>query len=399
MISALVLKLPLRMNLAALWHRQSSVLPQTRSLTTQAAEEVGQDDVSIPAEPSTSKPHKKYKSKKQQPIAPMERMIADMDEDVEVNLEETQAKAYNLDLQHSEKVLNMQNIDKEEPVEVEEASAPRRRKGVIIQDPEETTALVIVHTDVLSKDKGKEIIIEEPKPLKCQAQIEKDEAFARQLEAELNANINWNDVIEQSEIRPLFEKQYNSIQAFLEKVEEEVIVQVKEIEEEGNKRQGESLKQEIAKKQRMDERAEELKRHPQIAGNDDDDVYTEATPLASKFLVVDYQIHHENNKPYYKIIRANGTQKLFLSFITLLKNLIDKIWRLFGNLLKKGVCTVKCQTCNKIGYLTKNYKNKGPATGINMQLVSVVCHACGKKGHYNYQCSKANNRAIGEHIY
>nr|GFB42799.1 hypothetical protein [Tanacetum cinerariifolium] len=36
-----------------------------------AAEEVGQaqDDVSIPAESSTSKPHKKHKSKKHQPIA------------------------------------------------------------------------------------------------------------------------------------------------------------------------------------------------------------------------------------------------------------------------------------------------------------------------------------------
>nr|GFD46031.1 hypothetical protein [Tanacetum cinerariifolium] len=107
-----------------------------------AAEEVGQaqDDVSIPTEPSTSKPHKQHKSKKQQPIAPkiekledrvhkleeenrilneksfksakidiaapvedkeesfkQGRIIAYMDEDVEVNLEEAQAKAYNLD--------------------------------------------------------------------------------------------------------------------------------------------------------------------------------------------------------------------------------------------------------------------------------------------------------------
>nr|GFC58128.1 hypothetical protein [Tanacetum cinerariifolium] len=33
------------------------------------------------------------------------RMIADMDEDVEVNLQEAQAKAYNLDSQHSKKSL------------------------------------------------------------------------------------------------------------------------------------------------------------------------------------------------------------------------------------------------------------------------------------------------------
>nr|GFD19560.1 hypothetical protein [Tanacetum cinerariifolium] len=117
-------------------------------------------------------------------------------------------------------------------------------------------------------------------------------------------NINWNDVIEKvkrserqdntvmSEIRPIFEKHYNSIQAFLEKEDKEVTVQ-----EEGNKRQGESLEQETAKKQRMDEEADKLKRHLQIVANDYDDVFTEATPLASKVPVVDYQIHHENNKP------------------------------------------------------------------------------------------------------
>nr|GEV00810.1 reverse transcriptase domain-containing protein [Tanacetum cinerariifolium] len=47
-----------------------------------------------------------------------------------------------------------------------------------------------------------------------------------------------------------------------------------------------------------------------------------------------------------------------------------------------GPCTVKCHTCNKVGHQTKNYINKGPATGSNLLLVSVTCHACGDKGHY-----------------
>nr|GFB22598.1 hypothetical protein [Tanacetum cinerariifolium] len=104
-----------------------------------------------------------------------------------------------------------------------------------------------------------------------------------------------------SEIRPLFEKHYNSNQAFLEKVEEEVIVEEKEIEEEGNKRQ-------------------------------------EATPLASKVSVVDYQIHHENNKSYYKIISVDGSHKLFLSFITSLKNFdredLETLWKLIKERLE-----------------------------------------------------------------
>ncbi|GJW76865.1 reverse transcriptase domain-containing protein [Tanacetum coccineum] len=61
-----------------------------------------------------------------------------------------------------------------------------------------------------------------------------------------------------------------------------------------------------------------------------------------------------------------------------------------------GPCTVKCNTCNKVGHLTKNCRNKGPATGSNQQPVSVICHACGEKGHYANQCRKTtNNNAQG----
>nr|GEU74102.1 putative ribonuclease H-like domain-containing protein [Tanacetum cinerariifolium] len=181
--------------------------------------------------------------------------------------------------------------------QVPKASAPRRRMGVVIQDPKETASTsIIVHSEVQSKDKGKGIIIEEPKPLKGQAQIDMDEAFARQLKAKLNANINWNEVIKQ----------------------------VKRKERQDN--------------ERIDEDAEELKRHLQIMVNNDDDVYTEATPLASKVFIVDYQIHHENNKSYYMIIRADGTHKLFISLITLLKNFdredLETLWKLVKEIFK-----------------------------------------------------------------
>ncbi|GJX67253.1 reverse transcriptase domain-containing protein [Tanacetum coccineum] len=56
-----------------------------------------------------------------------------------------------------------------------------------------------------------------------------------------------------------------------------------------------------------------------------------------------------------------------------------------------GPCTIKCRICNKIGDLTKNCRNKGPATRSNLQPVPVNCHACGEKRHYRNQCSKANN--------
>ncbi|GJX60877.1 reverse transcriptase domain-containing protein [Tanacetum coccineum] len=61
-----------------------------------------------------------------------------------------------------------------------------------------------------------------------------------------------------------------------------------------------------------------------------------------------------------------------------------------------GPCTVKCNTCNKVGHLTKNCRNKGPATGSNLLPMQVTCHACGEKGHYANQCRKnTNNNAQG----
>ncbi|GKB48462.1 putative reverse transcriptase domain-containing protein [Tanacetum coccineum] len=60
-----------------------------------------------------------------------------------------------------------------------------------------------------------------------------------------------------------------------------------------------------------------------------------------------------------------------------------------------GPCTVKCNTCNKVGHLTKNCQNKRPATGSNQLPVTVICHACGEKGHYTNQCRKTNINAQG----
>ncbi|GJV60746.1 reverse transcriptase domain-containing protein [Tanacetum coccineum] len=51
---------------------------------------------------------------------------------------------------------------------------------------------------------------------------------------------------------------------------------------------------------------------------------------------------------------------------------------------------------DQVGYLTKNCRNKGPATGSNLLPVTVTCHACGEKGHYTNQCQKTtNNNALG----
>nr|GEU90306.1 ribonuclease H-like domain-containing protein [Tanacetum cinerariifolium] len=85
-----------------------------------------------------------------------------------------------------------------------------------------------------------------------------------------------------------------------------------------------------AKKRKLNEEVEELKRHLQIVLNKENDVYTEATPLSRKVPVVDYEIIEMNNKPYYKIIRADGTHQLYISFLTLLRNFdkedLEALW-------------------------------------------------------------------------
>ncbi|GKE83573.1 reverse transcriptase domain-containing protein [Tanacetum coccineum] len=61
-----------------------------------------------------------------------------------------------------------------------------------------------------------------------------------------------------------------------------------------------------------------------------------------------------------------------------------------------GPCIVKCNTCKKVGHLTKNCRNKGPTTRSNLLSVTVTCHACGEKGHYANQCRKTTtNNAQG----
>nr|GEZ33340.1 hypothetical protein [Tanacetum cinerariifolium] len=325
------------------------------------------------------------------------RIITDMDADEDVTLKDVAVVAKDVKDSDIKEVLSMQDDDIE-PAELQEVvevvttakliievvtaasatitaaalqlttaaaaptlttapSAARRRNGLVIKDPEETaTPSTIIHSEAKSKDKRKGILVEEPKPLKKKTQIEQDEAYARELEAELNKNIDWDEVIDQvkrkekeenvvmrnmagfkmdyfkgmkyDDIRPIFEKYFNSYVAFLEKIKE----QMEEEDSRALKRINESQEDKAAKKQKLDEEVDELRKHLQIVPNEDDDVYTEATPLALKVPVVDYEIHTENNKPYFKIKRADGSHQLYLSFLSMLRNFnreyLEVLWEL-----------------------------------------------------------------------
>nr|GEU63936.1 hypothetical protein [Tanacetum cinerariifolium] len=229
--------------------------------------------------------------------------VAEKDVAVQGRQEESQAQAYHIDLEHADKVL----ITAAATTITAAPSAARRRKGVVIRDPEETaTPSTIVLSEPKSKDKGKGILDDMIEQVKRKDKkdnvVLRYQALKRKPQTEALARKNM--------------MHFNSIVGFLEKSE-------KELEEEASralKRKSKSSKQQAIKKQKLDEEVEELKMHLHIFPNDEDDVYTEATPLALKVPVVDYQIHTKNNKPYYKVIRADGTHQLFLSFLSLLRN-------------------------------------------------------------------------------
>nr|GEY27081.1 hypothetical protein [Tanacetum cinerariifolium] len=236
---------------------------------------------------------------------------------------ESQAKIYKIDMDYANKVLSMQE-DETKPREVQKVvdvvttaklitkfvtaasaiittaepqvsaaitatltAAPervavvpsRRRKGVIIMDPEEeSTTSTIIPAETESNDK----------------------AFLIKSKEQLNEEEN------------------------------RALISINETSAE-----------KAAKRVKLNEEVEELKRYLQIVPNEDDDVYTEATPLARNVPVVDYGIIEMNNKPYYKIIRADGTHQLYISFLTLLRNFDREDLEALWSLVKERFSTAK----------------------------------------------------------
>nr|GEW21808.1 hypothetical protein [Tanacetum cinerariifolium] len=268
-----------------------------------------------------------------------QRMIDDLDRDISVALMDNkedekkakeanvagddqakrmQVEIYQIDMDHASKVLSMQE-DKPKVQEVVDVvttikqitevvavairvvvASTRRRKEVVIRYLEEEST-TIIPTDTKSKDKGIGIMLEEPKPLKKKQHVKMDEEYARKLSEELNKDINWNVAIDHvkqkaKEDPMLLDLDWTTSRGCL------MTTYVQSSRP--------SLTQILTKKRKLNEEVEDLKRHLEIVPDEDDDVYTEATPLARKVPVVDYEIIHLNNKPNYNIISADGTHQL-----------------------------------------------------------------------------------------
>nr|GEY57203.1 hypothetical protein [Tanacetum cinerariifolium] len=111
------------------------------------------------------------------------------------------------------------------------------------------------------------------------------------------------------DIRPIFEANFDSNVAFLQKTKEHI----EEEESRALKRINETPAERAIKRQKLDD----------------------------KVPVVGYEIIEQNNKPYYKIIRADGTRQLYISFLSLLRNFDREDLEALWSLVKERFATTK----------------------------------------------------------
>nr|GEZ37138.1 hypothetical protein [Tanacetum cinerariifolium] len=204
-------------------------------------------------------------------------------------------------------------------------------------------------------DKGKGIMIEAPKPMKNKDQFKMDAEYARKLQEEIdrdhdrfNKDVDWDAAMDhvnqksssnpqyikryqgmkkrpqtESEARknmmiylknttgykmdffkgmtyaqicPIFQARFDENIRFLFKSREEMEAKDQKIIKSIN----ETPAQKAAKRRKLSEEAQEskdLRKRLEVVEDEDDDVFVEATPLASKVPVVDYQIVLIGNKP------------------------------------------------------------------------------------------------------
>ncbi|GJZ08465.1 hypothetical protein Tco_0542748 [Tanacetum coccineum] len=130
------------------------------------------------------------------------------------------------------------------------------------------------------------------------------------------------------EIQKLFDKEMKRVNIFVD-MNSEVVKGSETRKEESSKRAGDELEFDMSKKQMIDEHVEvkkddqeeaEMKRHIEIVK--DNDVAIKAIPLATKpSVIAEYKIDKDGRMGYFKLIRADGSSKRYLSMIKMLEGI------------------------------------------------------------------------------
>ncbi|GJU90418.1 hypothetical protein Tco_1302841 [Tanacetum coccineum] len=298
---------------------------------------------------------------------------------------------------------------------LEEMKSTKPKKGVVIQELDESTTTISLQlSSKQSQEKGKGILIEPVKPINKKNQIRLDEETALNLQAEFDeeerlarekakkeeeANValieTWDDIhakidadrqlaermqaqeqeefsikekatlfqqllekrrkhfaakrakekrnkppikaqqrkimctylknMEGYKLKDLKLKEFDSIQEMFDRAFKRVNTFKDfrtELVEGKEKRAGTELAQEITKKQKVEDDKEttKIKKLMEIIP-DEEEVAIDAIPLAVKSpSIVDWKIHKEGRKSYYKIIRVDGKSQMYMIFGHMLKS-------------------------------------------------------------------------------
>nr|GFA48723.1 hypothetical protein [Tanacetum cinerariifolium] len=250
---------------------------------------------------------------------------------------EKQAEIYNLDLDQSSKVL----------ISAASTTIPAASATIPVAKPTIPAVVQTIAETPKVKDKGKGILVETPKAMKKKDQIEMDAEYAKKLQEEINKDyekfskdIDWDAAMDHvnqkssnpqyikryqgmkkrpqtesqalknimiylkntagykmdffkgmtyAQIYPIFQARFDENIRFLFKSREEMEAEDQEIIKSLNETpaQKETKRRKLSKEA---QEAEDLRKRLEVVENKDDDVFVEATPLASKVPVVDYQI-------------------------------------------------------------------------------------------------------------
>nr|GEZ32938.1 putative ribonuclease H-like domain-containing protein [Tanacetum cinerariifolium] len=257
-------------------------------------------------------------------------LVTDQEKDAEVEGRhaDKQAEIYNIDLDHSLKVLSMQEDDTEVQEAVEVVTTAKLMTEVVTaaatQVVAASTPIPAAKPKILSITSAPAVSTRRRKGVE-EINKEHEEAYK---------NIDWNAALDHNtkgykmdffkgkkfdEILPIFQAKFDANMRFLFKSREEMEKEDEEIIKSIN----ETPVQKAAKRRKLSEEAQEandLRKRLEIVQDVDDDVFVEATPLAQKVPIVDYQIVVIDNKLKYKIIRAYDTHQFYINITTLLKN-------------------------------------------------------------------------------
>ncbi|GKB46259.1 putative ribonuclease H-like domain-containing protein [Tanacetum coccineum] len=325
------------------------------------------------------------------------RSIEDINKDADVSLvDDTQERSDNEEIFDTND-LHGDEVNVDMPVgEKQEQSAKEREvdtsvkipkaRGVVVQELSEFRTPKKSQPSMI-KYKGKVIIIELEVPLKRKDQVALDEDLARNLQAQLEAELIEEErlarkkeeeaniaLIDYEEIQKLFDNEMRRVNTFIP-IDSEV-VKIKKGTKESSKGTEDELKsnkskkaesskekakgsrkkilgkkiarkeqqKESSKRQRMEDDKEidehedvevddeaELKNHLVIVK--DDDIAIDAIPLAIKPpVIVEYKLLKEGIMVHYQLIRVDGSSKRYSSMIRMLQGIdredLETLWKL-----------------------------------------------------------------------